>query len=261
MESMTATIVCLSAETAFYQLPIPPADFELAQTSAARDFLPALIERRAALALVDGLHSAALPLILSAKTNAATRRIPVVLVSDDADARAQAIQAGAERALAMAQLPRELPAILDELARVPSADWLAQLDCQCQQPLPDLAVAGAAAFNRGEFYAQHDLFEEQWMATDGPVRDLYRAVLQVGVAYYQLERGNYRGALKMLQRSVQWLHPLPDTCQGIDVAALRRDSYAVRAALQRLGPQRLDEFDRSLLKPLRLVSLHDNRGT
>ena len=73
--------------------------------------------------------------------------------------------------------------------------------------------------------------------------------------YYQLERGNFRGALKMLQRSVQWLHPLPDACQGIDVAALRRDSYAVRAELQRLGPQRLDEFDRSLLKPLQLTSL------
>ena len=92
------------------------------------------------------------------------------------------------------------------------------------------------------------------MKTAGPVRDLYRAILQVGVAYYQIERGNYRGAVKMLQRSVQWLYHLPDSCQGIDVARLRRDSYAVRAALQRLGPERFAEFDRALLKPLTLES-------
>jgi len=57
------------------------------------------------------------------------------------------------------------------------------------------------------------------MATSGPVRELYRAILQVGIAYYQIERGNHRGALKMLLRSVQWLAMLPDRCQGIDVTA------------------------------------------
>ena len=137
------------------------------------------------------------------------------------------------------------------MSRIPDPATLKQLACECGQPLPALATEGARAFNRGEFYRQHDLFEAQWVETGGPVRDLYRAILQVGVAYYQIERGNYRGALKMLQRSVQWLHPLPDSCQGIDVGQLRRDSYAVRAELQRVGPERLSEFDRGLLKKLR----------
>ncbi len=217
----------------------------------AAAFVPALIENRAALAIVDAEHSAAYSLILTAKTSAATRRIPIVLVSADAAARAQAIVAGAELALDRAELAGQLPVIIHELARLPTPETVAKLDCACAQPLPSLAVAGVEAFNRGEYYQQHDLFEELWVATEGPVRDLYRAILQVGVAYYQLERGNFRGALKMLQRSVQWLYPLPDTCQGLDVAALRRDSYAVRAELQRLGADRLGEFDRSLLNPLR----------
>ncbi|MYI41020.1 MAG: DUF309 domain-containing protein [Chloroflexi bacterium] len=217
----------------------------------AAAFVPALIENRAALAVVDAEHPAAQALVLTTKTSAATRRIPIVLVSADAAVRAQAILYGAELALGQAELLRQLPVIMRELARVPSPETLAKLDCDCAEPLPPLAVAGLEAFNRGEYYQQHDLFEELWVATDAPVRDLYRAILQVGVAYYQLERGNYRGALKMLQRSVQWLYPLPDTCQGIDVAALRRDSYAVRAELQRLGASRLQEFDHSLLKPPR----------
>ena len=261
IESPPAVIVCASPDDAFRESLAATAGFEALSIVDAAAYLPALIDSRAALSLVDARHSQARALILSAKTSAATRRIPIVLVSDCASARADAIQAGAERAIDWQELATQLPAILDDLARVPSAEWLALLDCQCAEPLPDLAAQGAQAFNCGEYYEQHDLFEAQWVATEGPARDLYRAILQVGVAYYQLQRGNYRGALKMLQRSVQWLHPLPDVCQGVDVAALRRDSYAVRAELQRLGPQRLEEFDRSLLKPLRWSSPHDYGGT
>lgn len=248
---MPAALVCLSHNDALAALLDIQKHVAIIALADAAAFVPALIENRAALAVVDAEHPAAHSLILTAKTSAATRRIPIVLVSADAAARAQAIAAGAELALDLAELSGRLSAIIRELARVPTPETLAQLDCACAQSLPPLAAAGVSAFNRGEYYQQHDLFEELWVATEGPVRDLYRAILQVGVAYYQLERGNFRGALKMLQRSVQWLYPLPDTCQGIDVAALRRDSYAVRAELQRLGADRLGEFDHSLLKPLR----------
>jgi predicted metal-dependent hydrolase len=77
--------------------------------------------------------------------------------------------------------------------------------------------------------------------------------LQVGIAYYQIERGNHRGALKMLLRSVQWLAILPDACQGIDVRQLREDSQRVRAALEALNPLEIGSFDRALLKPLRII--------
>lgn len=244
-------IVCISHNAALGALLEAQAGVAVIALDDAAAFMPALIDNRAALAIVDAEHSAAQAMILTAKTSAATRRIPIVLVSADSSARADAIRAGAELALDWAELAQQLFVIIRELARMPSPETLAQLDCECAEPLPPLAAAGLQAFNRGAYYQQHDLFEELWVATEGPVRDLYRAILQVGVAYYQLERGNFRGALKMLQRSVQWLYPLPDTCQGLDVAALRRDSYAVRAELQRLGADRLSEFDRSLLKPLR----------
>ncbi len=248
---MLPVIICLSQSEGLATLLSQQLAFSCIALADAAAFMPALINNRAALAIVDAEHPAAQALILTSKTSAATRRIPIVLVGAEATDRAQAILAGAELALAGSELAEQLPAILRELARVPSLESLAQLDCACAQPLPPLAVAGVEAFNRGEYYQQHDLFEALWVASEGPIRDLYRAILQVGVAYYQLERSNFRGALKMLQRSVQWLHPLPDTCQGIDVAALRRDSYAVRAEVQRLGAERLSAFDSSLLKPLR----------
>src|SRR5690606_5454817 len=146
------------------------------------------------------------------------------------------------------ELQDNLQQWVTDIARIPDPERIEQLECECQDPLPELAQEGIRKFNAGEYYEQHDLFEEQWMAIETPGRDLYRAVLQVGVAYFQIQRGNYRGALKMLQRSVQWLVTLPDTCQGINIKKLREDSFRVRAELERLGEERISEFDMSLIK-------------
>jgi len=216
-------------------------------------YMKALIETRAALILVDGTLSDWAKWVTAPKVSAATRRIPIVVVSDDNAIRGAAAATGADLTFSRADLIAGLNKLVRDYARVPDPALAEQLDCECREPLPPLAVQGVAKFNAGEYYPQHDLFEEQWVNTEGPVRDLYRAVLQVGVAYYQIERGNYRGALKMLQRSVQWLVVLPDVCQGIDVKALREDSFRVRAELERLGEERFSEFDRSLIKGVKLV--------
>jgi hypothetical protein len=72
----------------------------------------------------------------------------------------------------------------------------------------------------------------------------------VAVAYLQIERGNYNGALKMFLRMRQWLDPLPAVCRGVDVAQLRRDARTARQALEALGPGRIHEFERGLFKPV-----------
>jgi hypothetical protein len=55
----------------------------------------------------------------------------------------------------------------------------------------------------------------------------------------------------MFLRSRQWLDPLPDVFRGVDVAALRQDAAEVRTALEKLGPERIDEFEVKQLKPIR----------
>ena len=244
-------IFFIAPDNAFEQQQALLRGYDNIALAAAQQVLDSLIDRRAAFVFVDARLAAWQSLILACKNNPATRRVPFCMVSDDGRARTEAIACGAEFALRWAELDARITDLVADFARVPDPAMLAQLDCKCRGDLPALAEQGLQAFNRGEFYHQHDLFEALWVETAGPVRDLYRAILQVGVAYYQIERGNYRGALKMLQRSVQWLYLLPDVCQGIDVAQLRRDSYRVRAELQRLGPGRLAELDRGLLKGLR----------
>ena len=95
---------------------------------------------------------------------------------------------------------------------------------------------------------------EQWKAETGPVRDLYQGLLQIAVAYLQITRHNYNGAIKMFLRARQWLDPLPAVCRGVDVAQVRQEAAEARTELEKLGAERISEFDLTHLKPLRLVN-------
>lgn len=249
----TVTLVFVTQNDTFASIDPQLTDYNLITIDTPGNYINTLIETRAAMIFIDGKHPDWQRFTTSPTTSPATRRIPIVVVADDDDQRARASKIGADLTFLSSDLAKQISTLVKDYGRIPDPERMKQLDCECGEPLPELAIEGVKKFNAGEYYPQHDLFEEQWVKTDGPVRDLYRAVLQVGVAYYQIERGNYRGALKMLQRSVQWLAVLPDVCQTIDVAQLRTDSYAVRAELERLGEDRLDEFDRSLLKPVMRV--------
>jgi uncharacterized protein len=120
----------------------------------------------------------------------------------------------------------------------------------CKGTLPPLAVSGLELFNQGEYFEAHEALELAWREETGPVRELYRGILQIAVAYYHILRGNYPGAVKMFQRSRTWLNPFPDRCQGVDLAQFRQDYTRVEDALHRLGPDRLRLFDRALMKPI-----------
>jgi len=102
-----------------------------------------------------------------------------------------------------------------------------------------LALHGLEEFNRGEYFDAHETLETAWNIDAGSGRDLYRAILQVAVAYLQIERGNYAGAMKIFLRLRQWIDPLPETCRGVNVAQLRLDARQAREALKSLGPDRI----------------------
>jgi len=230
--------------------------FALVAYDTTAGYVARLADDGVAMVLVPAGHAAGSDWpfwVTTPKVSAATRRVPVVVVSADAAVREEALALGADVSLPPGELRASLPGLLTQLARVPDPSDRARLAAQCQEPLPSLARQGIEQFNAGQYYRQHDLFEELWMVEEGPVRDLYRAVLQVGIAYYQITRGNHRGALKMLLRSVQWLLLLPDVCQGVDVRQLREDAGRVRAVLERMNSEDIETFDRRLLKPVRLL--------
>jgi uncharacterized protein len=187
-----------------------------------------LVEGRAALLLADAAKDG-VDWIVAAQRSPSTRRLPCYLV-DGQDTTAQ--QIGARRTISSIELIDQLDALW-AAAIAPLQATHNALGRECLAPLPEAAIEGLRLFNAGEYYRQHDVFEALWVAEPAAVRDLYRAILQVGVAYYQVQRGNAAGALKMLLRAAVWLALLPDRCRGVDIADLRANAAAVRMLLER----------------------------
>jgi uncharacterized protein len=132
----------------------------------------------------------------------------------------------------------------------PDDKWLAELANDCEGELPAEAQAAIATFNAGSYYEQHDQLEALWMALETPSRELYRAILQVGIGYYHVKQGNRRGAIKMLSRALRWIEYLPDACRGVDVAQLRTDAMAMRDMVVQTAEDALHEIDRSMFRPV-----------
>ncbi len=176
------------------------------------------------------------------KSSPATRRSPIVAWSAELapETKAVAKARGAEIAISQEIFLRDVSKIIAKKARKTDVDGIASA---CAEPLSPLAIKGLELFNAGSYFDAHEELEHAWNEDTGPGRDLYRGVLQVGVAYLQIERGNYNGAIKMLMRVKQWLDPLPGVCRGINVAKLRNDAEQVHDRVRALGRDKISEFD------------------
>jgi predicted metal-dependent hydrolase len=117
--------------------------------------------------------------------------------------------------------------------------------------LPDLALRGIEEFNRGEFFEAHEYLEDAWRAETGRVRYLYQGILQVGVGLYHRENGNWKGATSLLRSGIERLKEFEPETGGLDVSRLIRESERCLTELERLGSERVWEFEHSLVPRVR----------
>jgi hypothetical protein len=190
--------------------------------------------------------------LASIKSSPATRNLPTLCFGPhvDADNFRKAINLGADLAVPRSRFFKELDKFILEYARLDGDGTFKQA---CRDSLSDSAVQGLIEFNERNFFEAHEYLEDAWKNESGEGRELYRGVLQVAVAYLQIERANYQGAVKMFLRSRQWLNPLPEECRGIDIAQLKQDKEIVYDELISLGPEKVNEFDTSKLKPIKFL--------
>ena len=122
-----------------------------------------------------------------------------------------------------------------------------QRSSRCNEPPPPGLLKGIDEFNRHEFYECHETIEEVWLEEPDPVRHMYQGILKVGVGFYHAMRGNHRGALIVMGGGIELLQPFRPSCMGIDIEALHDAAVRALEAFERLGPGRVQEFDRSLI--------------
>lgn len=119
----------------------------------------------------------------------------------------------------------------------------------CIGPLHPQARKGLRLFNAQEYFEAHEALEDAWNAEEGTAKNLYRGILQTAVVYLHITRRNYHGAVKVYERSKKWFAGIPSVCKGIHIDELQKDAAVVMKEVQRLGEERISEFDAELLKP------------
>ena len=150
-----------------------------------------------------------------------TSQIPIFAFGSHVDVETlkAARQAGADHAWARSRMMDDLP---DVVAR--HVDPPLRALAGCDDGLSEQALLGVEAFNRRDYFEQHEHFEAAWLAEERPVREVYQGILQIGVAFLQIERSNWAGAVKIFRRGLPRLRALPPRCLGIDIVAFRRCS-------------------------------------
>jgi predicted metal-dependent hydrolase len=118
---------------------------------------------------------------------------------------------------------------------------------RCGDVPPAGLLEGIDLFNAGEYFECHEVLEDIWRAEPDPVRALYQGILQIGVAFHHLRRDNWRGAVKLLTGGSEKVGRFLPRCMGVETAPLHASALACLSLLQSLGPERVREFDWSLI--------------
>jgi uncharacterized protein len=92
--------------------------------------------------------------------------------------------------------------------------------------LPPALRQGVEEFNRAYYFEAHEVLEDLWRETSGPLRLFYQGLIQLAVGLYHLLNGNRRGALNLLGKGLDKLTAYQPACQGIDVEALCGEARA-----------------------------------
>ena len=84
----------------------------------------------------------------------------------------------------------------------------------------DEFAAGVAHFNAAEFWEAHESWEQLWLEADGDLVQFYQGLIQLAAAYHHVQRGTFRGAIRLFDAAFAKLDPYPPGYAGIDRAGV-----------------------------------------
>lgn len=80
---------------------------------------------------------------------------------------------------------------------------------------------GLALFNRGEFFACHEVWESLWLRSSGAEKRFHQGLIQAAAALLHAERGNRRGASSTWRKAREKLDALPAIHHGVALGEFR----------------------------------------
>jgi predicted metal-dependent hydrolase len=76
-------------------------------------------------------------------------------------------------------------------------------DCTC--PPSAVLLEAYGQFNRGEWHDSHETLEDLWIGSEGEMRAFYQGLLQIAVALYHWQNGNFKGANILIESGTSHL--------------------------------------------------------
>ena len=80
---------------------------------------------------------------------------------------------------------------------------------------------GLEQFNRGEFFASHETWEEIWLKVPQHEKPFLQGIIQVAAAFHHFQRSNYEGCASLLAEGLRKLEGYSATHGGLALEPLR----------------------------------------
>lgn len=94
-------------------------------------------------------------------------------------------------------------------------------------------VAGIALFNAHQFWHAHEAWEVPWLEASGDLRQFLQGLIQLAAAYHHVQRGTYRGGVRLFDAALRRLAAFPDGYRGVDRAEAVARAVVHREAIAR----------------------------
>lgn len=100
------------------------------------------------------------------------------------------------------------------------------------EPRDHQFLQGVGLFNRGEYFAAHEAWEDLWREATGEEKQFFQGLIQCAVALEHARRGNVCGALRLAERYPRRFAGLSGRFMGLNVpefvAAMDRKMRSLR---------------------------------
>ncbi|HEX6097162.1 MAG TPA: DUF309 domain-containing protein [Thermoanaerobaculia bacterium] len=77
-------------------------------------------------------------------------------------------------------------------------------------------VAGVALFNAQKFWHAHEAWERDWLRAEGDLKTFLQGLIQLAAAYHHVQRGTFRGGVRLFDAALAKLAPYPVHFLGVD---------------------------------------------
>lgn len=75
---------------------------------------------------------------------------------------------------------------------------------------------GVELFNAHHFWHAHEAWEELWLQASGDEKVFLQGLIQLAAAYHHVQRGTYRGGVRLFDAALRKLERFDDGRDGID---------------------------------------------